>query len=116
MKIPKDLKWQPTGETLGGGGQAQVYLVIDKSNQNPCKYALKALRRKGPGQAYDRFYREIDAVKRLDHSNIIKVIDHSDPNAEFHYYVMEYIEGAKSLSQLGAALLGRAIKSMILVG
>ena len=101
MKIPNDLRWQSTGETLGGGGQAQVHLVIDKNNKkNSSRYALKALRKKGPGQAYERFYREIDAVKRLDHSNIIKIFDHSNPEAKFHYYVMEYIKGAKSLMQL----------------
>ncbi len=100
MKIPKKLKWKTTGETLGGGGQAQIYLVIDKGNENSSQYALKALRRKGPGQAFDRFYREIDAVKRLDNPNIIKIIDHSNPEEDFHYYVMEYIKGAKSLFQL----------------
>lgn len=100
MKIPKDLRWQPTGETLGGGGQAQVHLVIDKNDEESSRYALKALGRKGPGQAYERFYREIDAVKRLSHKNIVKIIDHSNSESEFHYYVMEYIEGAKSLSQL----------------
>lgn len=100
MKFPKDFKWKQTGETLGGGGQAQVYLVFDKNNENSDQYALKALRRKGPGQAYERFYREIEAIKRLKHPNIIKVIDHSDPDSEFHYYVMEYIEGAKSLLQI----------------
>lgn len=100
MKIPKDIRWQPIGETLGGGGQAQVHLVIDKNNENSPRYALKTLRRNGPGQAYERFYREIDAVKRLDHPNIIKIFDHSNPEADFHYYVMEYIEGAKALIQL----------------
>jgi serine/threonine protein kinase len=100
MKIPKDLRWQPTGETLGSGGQAQVHLVTDKDNQNQKRFALKALKNKSPGQAYERFYREIDAVKKLSHKNIIRIFDHSNLQSDFHYYVMEYIDGAKSLSQL----------------
>lgn len=97
MKIPKDIRWQPTGKTLGEGGQAQVNLVRDKDNENSALYALKALRRNGPGQAYERFYREINAVRQLDHPNIIKIIDHSNPDDDFHYYTMEYIEGARPL-------------------
>lgn len=100
MKIPKNLKWQPTGKTLGQGGQAQVHLVKDKSEENSTLFALKALRKNGHGQAYDRFYREISAVKKLDHPNIIKIIDHSSPESDFHYYVMEYIEDALPLDKL----------------
>ena len=100
MKIPKNLKWQPTGKTLGQGGQAQVHLVKDKGEEDSPLFALKALRKNGPGQAYDRFYREISAVKKLNHPNIIKIFDHSNPESDFHYYVMEYIEGALPLDKL----------------
>lgn len=65
MKIPKNIKWQSTGKTLGSGGQAQVHLVSDKSEGDSSLYALKALKRTAPGQAYERFYREISAVKFL---------------------------------------------------
>ncbi len=100
MKIPKDLKWKSTGDTLGQGGQAQVFIVKDESKDSSSLYALKALRNNGSEQAYKRFYREICAVKELDHPNIIKIFDHSDPKSDFHFYVMEYVEGAKSLDKL----------------
>ena len=100
MKIPQTLRWKPTGETLGEGGQSQVYLVKDKDGDDSVKYALKALKRNEHGQAYQRFYQEIEAIKLLNHPNIIQIIDHSDHDSQFHFYVMEYIKGAKSLSQV----------------
>lgn len=100
MKIPENLKWKPTGKTLGGGGQAEVYEVIDKENSDSLPRALKALAKGKPKQAYDRFYREISAIRQLDHPNIIKILDNSEANADFHYYVMEAPKGASSLKHL----------------
>jgi hypothetical protein len=57
MKIPKDLRWELTGKTLGEGGQAQVFLVKDKNAEFDGVWALKALKRGEPGQAYERFSR-----------------------------------------------------------
>ena len=100
MKIPKNIQWQSTGQTVGQGGQAQIHLVKNKDDDTSTLYALKALRNSGSKQAYERFYKEIDAVKVLNHSNIIKIIDHSIPDADFHYYVMEYVDGAKPLDKV----------------
>jgi serine/threonine protein kinase len=97
MKIPKKLRWEATGETLGEGGQAQVHLVTDKMGDFDGNWALKALKRNQPGQAYQRFCREVDAIKRLQHPNIIRIVDHSSPEAEFQFYVMEHIEGVRAL-------------------
>jgi serine/threonine protein kinase len=95
MKIPKDLRWRPTGKTLGEGGQAQIYLVEDASGELEGLWALKSLKRGGPGQAYERFRREIAAIRGLQHPNIIRVVDHSQVESDFQFYVMEYIEGAR---------------------
>jgi serine/threonine protein kinase len=100
MKIPKNIQWQSTGRTIGQGGQAQVHLVENKDEDTSTLYALKALRNSGSEKAYERFYKEIIAVKALSHQNIIKIIDHSSPDSDFHYYVMEYIEGALPLDKL----------------
>jgi len=97
MKIPKEFRWKPTGRILGEGGQAQVQEVEDCSCEYSGKYALKALAKGKPGQAYERFYREITAIKGLRHPYIIKVVDSSSPQDDFHYYVMELVEGAKPL-------------------
>jgi serine/threonine protein kinase len=97
MKIPKEFRWKPTGRTLGEGGQAQVQEVEDSSGEYSGKYALKGLAKGKPGQAYERFYREITAIKGLQHPYIIKVVDSSSPQDDFRYYVMELVEGAKPL-------------------
>ena len=103
MKFPADFRWQPQGETIGQGGQGQVLAVVDNTGELPGTWALKVLRNKQPGQAYERFVREIMAVQILDHPNVIRVVDFSRPEADFQYYVMEVIEGAVSLERILAS-------------
>jgi len=104
MKIPTECRWKPTGRTLGEGGQAQVEQVEDSQGEHSGKYALKALAKGKSPQAYERFCREITAIKGLQHPSIIRVIDYSSPQDSFHYYVMEFVEGAKPLqSVLGSS-------------
>lgn len=100
MKIPSSLKWKSEGKTLGQGGQASVVEVIDETNELTGKFALKGLSKGKPKKAYERFAREIEAIKQLRHPNIIQIVDHSDPNDDFQFYVMESVEGAKSLKQI----------------
>ncbi len=116
MKIPKDLRWELTGKTLGEGGQAQVFLVKDKNAEYDGVWALKALKRGEPGQAYERFSREVAAIKKLRHPNIISIIDSSAQGDDFPFYVMEYIEGARPLKSIIKAernpFYGNPLKSL----
>jgi serine/threonine protein kinase len=100
MKIPETLKWKPTGKTLGQGGQAQILEVVDKTSDSTQTYALKPLGKNKPKQAYERFYREIQAIKASNHPYIIKIVDHSAEGDEFNYYAMELIQGAVPLKTL----------------
>lgn len=100
MKIPDTIPWQSTGVTLGSGGQADVHVVTRRDDESGRKYALKALRNVESRQAKDRFRREIEVVKRLDHPSIVKVIDSSGPDDSFQFYVMEYHEGARTLAAI----------------
>lgn len=100
MKIPEDLRWKDTGRTLGAGGQAAVREVLDSTSSSEQPSAMKILSSGKPRQAYERFYREIEAIKSLDHPLIIKILDHSEPDAAFHYYVMESFEGAQPLRRV----------------
>ncbi|MCF8144247.1 MAG: serine/threonine protein kinase [Deltaproteobacteria bacterium] len=100
MKFPNNLRWELTGKTCGEGGQAQVFLVRDKNAEFDGVWALKALKRGEPGQAYERFCREISTIKNLRNPNIISVIDNSSPEDDFQFYVMEYIDGARPLEKL----------------
>jgi hypothetical protein len=65
---------------------------------------LKALKRDQPGQAYERFSREVSAIRKLRHPNIITIVDSSAPDDKFQFYVMEHIEGANKLLSTAALL------------
>lgn len=99
MRLPKDLHWKATGKTLGEGGQGKV-IEVERVDTDGQTYALKALSSDKPQQAYERFHREIEAIKKLHHPNIIKVIDHSERDADFKYYVMERVNGSETLKKL----------------
>jgi serine/threonine protein kinase len=82
--------WQFLG-SLGGGGQANLYRVAKPRTEEPV-YAAKVLKNVSSAQAYQRFYREVASIKNLDHPGIIKILDHSDKDGSFHFYVMEFDE------------------------
>jgi len=76
---------------LGQGGMATVYLAEDLKHHR--KVALKVLRPEiavtvGAG----RFAREIEVAARLQHPNILPLLDSGEAEG-FLYYVMPYVEG-----------------------
>ena len=91
---------------LGQGGMATVLEAVDEQQQRVV--AVKLLR--GTGQASDvaRFRREAEAVARLEHPNIVAMLDFGF-DGDAYYCVMEYVAGwslATVLTQLrtGSAL------------
>jgi serine/threonine protein kinase len=97
-------RWKVEGKTVGGGGQGQVELVTDASGKGLGEFALKKLK---DDRRIGRFKQEIDAVGKLNHPNIIQIVD-SCIGQKPYYYVMEYCEGG-SLEKIG----GRAFKGDI---
>jgi serine/threonine protein kinase len=87
--------------TIGTGGQAHVFLA-ERAGQVGQQYALKVLKNNDQdSQAYGRFCREIDALKKLEHPNIVSVVEHAPEGTEGKlFYVMDYVPGAKSLKAL----------------
>ncbi len=76
---------------LGQGGMATVYLAEDLKHHR--KVALKVLRPEiaatvGAG----RFAREIEVAARLQHPNILPLLDSGEVEG-FFFYVMPYVEG-----------------------
>jgi Tol biopolymer transport system component/tRNA A-37 threonylcarbamoyl transferase component Bud32 len=76
---------------LGQGGMATVYLAEDLKHHR--KVALKVLRPEiavtvGAG----RFSREIEVAARLQHPNILPLLDSGEAEG-FFFYVMPYVEG-----------------------
>ncbi|MBI4861272.1 MAG: serine/threonine protein kinase [Candidatus Riflebacteria bacterium] len=77
-------------EKLGEGGMGVVY----KALQSPLdrEVALKVLQESARGQvaAVARFMREVQASTRVNHPNIIKILDYGELEGQL-FYAMEYL-------------------------
>jgi serine/threonine protein kinase len=69
-------RWE-TVRPLDSGGQSHVYIVRDRSGEYTEDLVLKHLD-SGRQNRDDRFRNEVGAAMRLNHPNIMRVIDHSD--------------------------------------
>jgi serine/threonine protein kinase len=79
-------------EPLGAGGMGQIY----KARHKRLHYvvAVKVIRhdRLTDPQAIARFYREMRAVAKLSHPNIVRAFDGGECKGQ-HYIVMQYVPG-----------------------
>lgn len=81
------------GDFLAGGGMGDVYRGYDRSTQQPV--AIKVLKPEIVAQDPDqlqRFAREGELLAKLNHPNIVKVIQMAQEEGR-HYIVMEYVSG-----------------------
>ncbi len=78
---------------LGEGGMGAVYLAEDTKLGKTC--ALKVLSRhlSNSPDFVKRFRREAEASARLDHPNLVRAYERGE-DLGFHFYAMEYCEGA----------------------
>src|SRR5207249_4434189 len=76
---------------LGQGGMGTVYRAWQASLGR--QIALKALGQVGGRSAAQRFAREIRALGRVEHPNLVKIFT-SGSDGERWYYAMELVEGA----------------------
>lgn len=83
---------------LGRGGMGVVYLVRDE--ETGAELALKTMLPQyvTHQRAVDRFSREVQVVRQLDHPAIVKVLDAQRMDSLI-FYTMEYVRG-KSLRRL----------------
>ncbi len=81
------------GELIGRGGMGDVFIGLDTVTGDPV-----AIKRLHPhivqenGSILDRFQREGQALRQLNHPNIVKMLATIQEN-DYHYLVMEYIGG-----------------------
>jgi len=99
-------------KTLGVGGQATVYLAIQKGFDR--EVALKVM---SPALAADptfgeRFIREAKIVAKLAHSRIITVYDVGE-SENFYYLAMEYMRGKELKSRISNGLKTKEALSII---
>jgi len=79
-------------ETISAGGMGVIASAIDRKNER--KVAIKTvLPELGSNQkAIALFYSECEAIKKMNHPNIVRVYAVGDNNG-LYYYIMEYLEG-----------------------
>lgn len=80
-------------QLIGQGGIGQVYYGHDLQTQEPV--AIKALKPhviESDPKLLERFRREGEALKELDHPNIVKMLTALEDNGE-QFIVMEYVSG-----------------------
>jgi serine/threonine protein kinase len=92
-------------EKLGSGGMGTVYRGVDTQTQQIV--AIKQLDRQAiemDASILERFNREGEALRELNHPNIVKILDTLEENNE-HYLVIEYIAGGDLAHMLEAGPL-----------
>ena len=97
---------------LGAGGMAAVFLAHDLKHHR--EVAIKVLRSSPESGTDDRFGREIAITARLNHPNILALLDSGEtPDGEFVYYVMPVATGESLRDRLdreGPLPLGEALR------
>ncbi|PCJ17551.1 MAG: serine/threonine protein kinase [SAR86 cluster bacterium] len=78
---------------IGEGGMAYVYRGIQDSLQRPVAIKLLIKDLSLEEEARRRFERESYIIARLNHPNIIHVIDKGINDDDMPYFIMEYVEG-----------------------
>ncbi|MBS0206373.1 MAG: serine/threonine protein kinase [Planctomycetes bacterium] len=78
---------------IGAGGMGTVYVgTHEQTGQVAAIKVLPASMSREDGFVL-RFNREIEALQRLNHANIVKFFESGTEDDETYYYAMEYIEG-----------------------
>jgi tRNA A-37 threonylcarbamoyl transferase component Bud32 len=80
-------------EKLGEGGMGEVYKARHRLMDRVVAVKVIHPRHLDRPAALQRFQREIRALARLDHPNIVRA-EYADQAGETHFLVMEYVAGA----------------------
>ncbi len=97
---------------LGQGGMGAVYKGLQVRLKRPV--AIKIMSRE-QGKDLDfeqRFEREAQAMARLNHPNIVSVIDYGEAGPHYLYIVMEFVDGADLMDVIRT---GRMTQEMALL-
>ncbi|MBA4186439.1 MAG: hypothetical protein C0467_00330 [Planctomycetaceae bacterium] len=77
---------------LGAGGMGKVFLCEHPGMRRQVAIKVLPPKQAGDAETVERFYREAQAIARLDHRNIIHAFDVAQ-DGDVHYLVMEYVKG-----------------------
>src|SRR5436305_7655322 len=79
------------GQRIGSGGMGDVFRGIDQHTHSAV--AVKVLKSEVASQEMiQRFVREGEALRQLNHPNIVKLLDAVQENGRY-YLIMELVEG-----------------------
>jgi serine/threonine protein kinase len=78
---------------IGEGGFGQVWQAHRESDGTPVAVKVLHLELVRSIDALTRFQRELDAIQRLQHPNVVAALDHGTLTDGRPYIVLEYIEG-----------------------
>lgn len=104
------------GEPLGQGGMGVVYHGLDTQTQ--AKVAIKLLKPElvtSNREMVERFIREAEALRRLNHPNIVKMLASVD-EGDRHYLIMEYMSGGSLADLLRTQPEGMSIERALRIG
>lgn len=104
---------------LGRGGMGEVFLATHNRLAGK-KVAIKTLHAElSSDEVFARFKREADIASRLDHPNIVKVLDYKQLPDGTPYIVYEYLQGeslADRLAKIGALPVAEVLTILRQVG
>jgi serine/threonine-protein kinase len=78
-------------ELVARSGMASIYRATDLREGKPVAIKIPHPEMEADPLLFDRFQREIEIGKKLDHSGVMKVLDAGEPGKV--YMVMEWVEG-----------------------
>ena len=91
----------PQADLLGRGGMGAVYRALDAQTDQPV--AIKVLKSSASQtELIERFRREGEALRQLNHPNIVQYIAAIEENEQY-YLVMEYVSGGSLGEWIDAA-------------
>ncbi|MEK7482827.1 MAG: protein kinase [Planctomycetota bacterium] len=79
-------------EEIARGGMGIVYKAIDPERAGVIALKVLIAGDEAPEKTIQRFYKEAEAISRLQHPNIVRVLEIGETDGR-HYYTMNYIEG-----------------------
>jgi serine/threonine-protein kinase len=103
-------------ERVGEGGMGQVWKAEDiRHDYRPVAIKFIAWRRRGDGgEKRERFRQEMRALARLDHPNIVQLIEFDEMPDGTPYLVMNYVPGGSLERRLAYGKWGAATRRQML--